>query len=127
MQKRGTAIESIESTISELGQIFSHLAHMVEEQRETVQRIDDNILDVAENVSGAQRELIKYYNSVASNRWLILKVFGVSMCPDRSRVGQRHYRLSCRRLRFDSSRLNSRSFFSSQVLIVFFLLFILAF
>lgn len=78
MQQRSTAIESIESTISELGQIFSQLAHMVAEQRETVQRIDDNILDVADNVSGAQRELLKYYNSVASNRWLMLKIFGVS-------------------------------------------------
>ncbi|CAO1633591.1 unnamed protein product [Parajaminaea phylloscopi] len=77
MQQRSTAIESIESTISELGQIFSQLAHMVAEQRETVQRIDDNILDVADNVSGAQRELLKYYNSVASNRWLMLKIFGV--------------------------------------------------
>lgn len=78
MQQRSTAIESIESTISELGQIFSQLAHMVAEQRETVQRIDDNIMDVADNVSGAQRELLKYYNSVASNRWLMLKIFGVS-------------------------------------------------
>ncbi|PWN26998.1 t-SNARE [Jaminaea rosea] len=77
MQQRSTAIESIESTISELGQIFSQLAHMVAEQRETVQRIDDNIMDVADNVSGAQRELLKYYNSVASNRWLMLKIFGV--------------------------------------------------
>lgn len=80
MQQRSTAIESIESTISELGQIFSQLAHMVAEQRETVQRIDENILDVADNVSGAQRELLKYYNSVASNRWLMLKIFGVSGC-----------------------------------------------
>ncbi|CAO1631831.1 unnamed protein product [Jaminaea pallidilutea] len=77
MQQRSTAIESIESTISELGSIFSQLAHMVAEQRETVQRIDDNILEVADNVSGAQRELLKYYNSVASNRWLMLKIFGV--------------------------------------------------
>ncbi len=29
------------------------------------------------NVSGAQRELLKYYASVTSNRWLILKIFGV--------------------------------------------------
>lgn len=88
MQQRSTAIESIESTISELGQIFSQLAHMVAEQRETVQRIDDNIMDVADNVSGAQRELLKYYNSVASNRWLMLKIFGVST----GRLGKRKRR-----------------------------------
>jgi hypothetical protein len=28
-------------------------------------------------VSGAQRELLKYYASVTSNRWLMLKIFGV--------------------------------------------------
>lgn len=77
MQQRSTAIESIESTISELGSIFSQLAHMVAEQRETVQRIDDNVMDVVDNVGGAQRELLKYYASVSSNRWLMLKIFGV--------------------------------------------------
>lgn len=77
MQQRSTAIESIESTISELGQIFGQLAHMVAEQRETVQRIDSDVYDVADNVGGAQRELLKYYASVSSNRWLMLKIFGV--------------------------------------------------
>ncbi|CAL1695196.1 unnamed protein product [Somion occarium] len=74
---RTTAIESIESTIAELGQIFTQLAQMVAEQRETVQRIDADTVDIASNVSGAQRELLKYYASISSNRWLMLKVFGV--------------------------------------------------
>lgn len=47
IQSRSTAIESIESTISELGQIFSQLAGMVAEQRETVQRIDADTTDIA--------------------------------------------------------------------------------
>ncbi|UZJ53295.1 hypothetical protein CBS101457_002615 [Exobasidium rhododendri] len=76
MQQRSSAIESIESTISELGQIFGQLAHMVAEQRDTVQRIDSDVYDVADNVSGAQRELLKYYASVSSNRWLMFKIFG---------------------------------------------------
>lgn len=50
---------------------------MVAEQRETVQRIDADTIDIANNVSGAQRELLKYYASISSNRWLMLKVFGV--------------------------------------------------
>lgn len=50
---------------------------MVAEQRETVQRIDADTYDIASNVSGAQRELLKYYTSISSNRWLMLKVFGV--------------------------------------------------
>ncbi|KAF8578433.1 t-SNARE [Ramaria rubella] len=77
IQSRSTAIESIESTIAELGQIFTQLATMVAEQRETVQRIDADTVDIASNVSGAQRELLKYYASISSNRWLMLKVFGV--------------------------------------------------
>ena len=35
-------------------------------------------------MSGAQRELLKYYASVTSNRWLMLKIFGVLIifvCP----------------------------------------------
>jgi len=77
IQTRSTAIESIESTIAELGQIFTQLAQMVAEQRETIQRIDADTVDIADNVSGAQRELLKYYASISSNRWLMLKVFGV--------------------------------------------------
>ena len=77
IQSRSTAIESIESTIGELGQIFTQLAQMVAEQRETVQRIDADTVDIESNVSGAQRELLKYYASISSNRWLMLKVFGV--------------------------------------------------
>ncbi|KAJ7631218.1 t-SNARE [Roridomyces roridus] len=77
IQSRSTAIESIETTIAELGQIFTQLATMVAEQRETVQRIDADTMDIASNVSGAQRELLKYYASISSNRWLMLKVFGV--------------------------------------------------
>lgn len=77
IQSRSTAIESIESTIAELGQIFQQLATMVAEQRETVQRIDADTVDIASNVSGAQRELLKYYASISSNRWLMLKIFGV--------------------------------------------------
>ncbi|KAJ7596586.1 t-SNARE [Mycena floridula] len=77
IQSRSTAIESIESTIAELGQIFTQLANMVAEQRETVQRIDADTLDIAANVNGAQRELLRYYASISSNRWLMLKIFGV--------------------------------------------------
>ena len=50
---------------------------MVAEQRETVQRIDADTHDILDNVSGAQRELLKYYASISSNRWLMLKVFGI--------------------------------------------------
>ncbi|KAF9972276.1 cis-Golgi t-SNARE syntaxin [Actinomortierella ambigua] len=77
MESRATAIESIESTLQELGGIFQQLAQMVSEQREMVQRIDANTEDIEANVTGAQNELLKYYNYVSSNRWLLVKVFAV--------------------------------------------------
>lgn len=45
--QRATAIESIESTIQELGQIFTQLATMVAQQGETVQRIDADTSDIS--------------------------------------------------------------------------------
>lgn len=39
-----------------------------------IQRIDANTEDVVDNVGGAQRELLKYWSRVSSNRWLIAKV-----------------------------------------------------
>ncbi|KAF2496607.1 putative ER-golgi SNARE complex subunit [Lophium mytilinum] len=79
IQQRGQAIETIESTISELGSIFGQLAQMVSEQSEQIQRIDANTEDVVDNVQGAQRELMKYWSRVSGNRWLVAKMFGVLM------------------------------------------------
>ncbi|KAI9140508.1 t-SNARE [Paraphysoderma sedebokerense] len=77
IDSRSNAIESIESTIAELGQIFQQLGQLVAQQREQVMRIDANVEDIETNISGAQRELLKYYNNISSNRWLMLKVFAV--------------------------------------------------
>jgi syntaxin 5 len=79
IQQRGQAIETIESTISELGSIFGQLAQMVSEQSEQIERIDANTEDVVDNVQGAQRELMKYWSRVSGNRWLVAKMFGVLM------------------------------------------------
>ena len=32
-----------------------------------------------QNVEGAQRELLKYWNRMSGNRWLVAKMFGVLM------------------------------------------------
>ncbi|KAF4496168.1 syntaxin 5 [Fusarium agapanthi] len=79
IQQRGEAIEAIEKTIGELGSIFGQLATMVSEQSEMIQRIDANTEDVVDNVEGAQRELLKYWSRVSSNRMLIAKMFGTLM------------------------------------------------
>ncbi|MBW0493821.1 hypothetical protein O181_033536 [Austropuccinia psidii MF-1] len=77
LQQRSTAIESIESTITELGSIFSQLAQMVAQQGEQVQRIDQDTFDIESNIQSAQSELLKYYSSISGNRMLMLKIFGI--------------------------------------------------
>ncbi|KAK3732031.1 hypothetical protein QZH41_019128 [Actinostola sp. cb2023] len=75
IRSRATAMESIESTIVELGSIFSQLANMVKEQEEQIERIDSNVETTEMNVDAAHGEILKYFQSVSSNRWLIIKIF----------------------------------------------------
>uniref|UniRef100_S4RVV5 t-SNARE coiled-coil homology domain-containing protein n=1 Tax=Petromyzon marinus TaxID=7757 RepID=S4RVV5_PETMA len=77
LQERTDAMSAIQSTIVELGSIFQQLAHMVTEQEETIQRIDSSIEDTQLNVEGAHTEILKYFRSVSSNRWLMIKLFAV--------------------------------------------------
>ena len=56
---RADAMHTIESTIVELGGIFTQLAHMVKEQQEMVERIDSNVEDTALNVEMGHNEILK--------------------------------------------------------------------
>ncbi|PIO35292.1 hypothetical protein AB205_0019620 [Aquarana catesbeiana] len=56
IQSRADTMQNIESTIVELGSIFQQLAHML-------------------NVEAAHSEILKYFQSVTSNRWLMIKIF----------------------------------------------------
>ncbi|KAH7730763.1 Syntaxin F55A11.2 [Aphelenchoides avenae] len=78
-QDRYNAMENIESSISELGTIFRQLASLVAEQGEMITRIDSNVEETSMNVDAAHHELLKYFNNISKNRWLIIKVFGVLM------------------------------------------------
>jgi syntaxin 5 len=77
LQDRHNAVETIESSIQQVGQLFQQLATLVSEQGEQVQRIEHNVDDIDVNIMGAQRELLKYFNNISNNRWLFLKIFGV--------------------------------------------------
>jgi len=77
LNQRSSAVDAIESTIQELGQMFSQLSNMIAEQRDTVQRIDANTTDITMSVSGAHKELLKYFARVSSNRGLMLKSFAI--------------------------------------------------
>ncbi|KAI3517417.1 hypothetical protein L1887_16631 [Cichorium endivia] len=74
-QNRAVALQSVESTITELSGIFTNLATMVAHQGELAIRIDDNMEETLSNVEGARGALLKYLNRISSNRWLIIKIF----------------------------------------------------
>lgn len=77
MQSRAEALQNVESTIHELSNIFTQLATMVSQQGEIAIRIDENMEDTLANVEGAQNQLVRYLNSISSNRWLMIKIFFV--------------------------------------------------
>ncbi|KAK7300577.1 hypothetical protein RJT34_11424 [Clitoria ternatea] len=76
-QSRATALHNVESTITELSGIFSHLATMVAHQGELAIRIDDNMDESLANVEGAHSSLLRHLNRISSNRWLLIKIFAI--------------------------------------------------
>merc|ERR1719479_818895 len=56
---RADAMHTIESTIVELGGIFTQLAHMLKEQEEMVRRIDHNVDNVVTDVDRGHNEILK--------------------------------------------------------------------
>lgn len=77
LEERANTMQSIESTIVELGTIFTQLTTLVHQQEEMITRIDANVSDTMMNVEAAHQSLLQYLQSVTSNRWLVIKVFGI--------------------------------------------------
>lgn len=76
-ESKSKEIDLIETTVIELGQMYQNFSNMVALQGQSIRRIDDNLNDVELNVSGAHAQLSKYYKSISSNRWLIVKILAV--------------------------------------------------
>ncbi|XP_021863324.1 syntaxin-31 isoform X2 [Spinacia oleracea] len=72
-----TDLQNVESTISELSGIFTHLGTMLVHQGELAIRIDDNMEESLTNVEGAHSALLKHLTRISSNRSLLIKLFGV--------------------------------------------------
>jgi syntaxin 5 len=79
LSSRAEALQNVEATIVELGSIFTQLAEMVQAQGEMAQRIDENVEETLGNVDSAKAQLMRYLNSISSNRMLMVKVFLVLM------------------------------------------------
>ena len=60
---RADAMHTIESTIVELGGIFSQLATMVKEQEEMVTRFDNNLVYIIDNVELGHNEILRWVQS----------------------------------------------------------------
>jgi len=75
LEARALAVRNIEKTIHELSGVFAHLATLVAAQDETILRIDDDVVQAHGHISQGHGQLKEYYDNLASNRWLILKIF----------------------------------------------------
>ena len=74
---REQEVNQMQSTLADLGKMFQQLGGLVAEQGNTIDRIDDNIEAASVNVSEAHGQLTKFQRSLAGQRGLILKTFGV--------------------------------------------------
>ncbi|GAX24442.1 syntaxin 5 [Fistulifera solaris] len=77
LQQRADAMSQVESNIVELGTIFNKLAVMVQEHREMVQRVDDNVQDANTNINMSMEVLTDTLMSLRTNRMLAFRVFSV--------------------------------------------------
>jgi len=77
ISSRAEAVVSIHRTLEELQNIFRQLNLIVAEQQDVLERVDENVNQTERNISGAQNQLMQYYQNISSNRWLFLKVFFV--------------------------------------------------
>merc|ERR1712087_738055 len=74
---RALAVESVQSTIVELGEIMQQLAVMVAEHGQSLHRIDQDVDDSLAMTTAGYSELQRYANKMRSNRGLIFRVFAV--------------------------------------------------
>lgn len=77
LSSRAQAVEDIEGTIVQLGAMYARLVHIVGMQEEITLRIDANMDQALDHMDRGQNELVKYYDSIAGGRWLIIKIFAV--------------------------------------------------
>jgi len=75
LDRRASAIRNIESTLHELGGMYTKMASIVAAQNEIAIRIDENMTDTLEQTEMGHNQLMKYYTAISGNRSLIIKIF----------------------------------------------------
>jgi len=77
LRQRAEAMTHVESNIAELGTVFSKLATMVQEHKELVQRVEDNVDDAHSNITLSMETLSQTLTNLRTNKALFLKVLSV--------------------------------------------------
>lgn len=77
LRQRADAMTQVEGSIVELGTIFNKLAVMVNEHRDMVQRVEDNVDDANANVNLSLATLTDTLQNLQTNRVLAAKVLGI--------------------------------------------------
>jgi syntaxin 5 len=77
LRERADAMEQVESNIVELGTIFSRLAVMVNEHKDMVQRVEDNVDDANSMINLSLSTLTDTLTNLQTNRALFFKVFSI--------------------------------------------------
>jgi syntaxin 5 len=77
LQQRADAMEQVESNIVELGTIFNRLAVMVNEHKDMVQRVEDNVDEANSMINLSLNTLTDTLTNLQTNRALFFKVFSI--------------------------------------------------
>jgi syntaxin 5 len=77
LQERANAMEQVESNIVELGTIFNKLAVMVNEHKDMVQRVEDNVDDANTSINLSLATLTDTFTNLQTNRALFFKIFSI--------------------------------------------------
>jgi syntaxin 5 len=77
LRARADAMSTVESNIVELGTIFQKLAGLVQEHKEMVQRVEDNVEEANATIFQSMNVLTDTLDNLRSNRSLALRVFSV--------------------------------------------------
>lgn len=57
--------------------MYIYVCVQVHEQDESIRRIDANVDDATVSIEAGHSELLRYFRSISSSRWLMIKVFFV--------------------------------------------------
>ena len=77
LRQRADAMSQVESNMVELGTIFNKLAVMVNEHRDMVQRVEDNVDEANTSLNLSLATLTDTFQNLQTNRALAAKVLGI--------------------------------------------------